>query len=172
MNLWSKEARFYKSTVFNNMKGGFTLIEVIIYIALLTFIIGSGVAASFYLINSTEEGKSDINAIAEAEFLMRKIDWALIDVNNIILPSGGPSTSLSLVKMSDLSTTIVIDTDTSVNRARIFFNATPEFLTGDRVKIENLLFTEIPATPPKPGGITATFTANGQSFSMTKYLRK
>ena len=62
------------------MQRGFTLVEVIIYIALLAFLLGSGVAASFYIVDSAEKNKSDVNAEAEAHFFLRKIEWALTDV--------------------------------------------------------------------------------------------
>ena len=154
---------FHNQTI----KNGFTLIEVIVYIALLTFIIGSGVAASFYLINASEEGKADINAIAEAEFLMRKIDWTLIDANSVDLNTPGV---MIVYRAGQPSKKI----DTASERARIATpdTATPIELTSDRVKITALTFIFIPPAPPKPAGVIASFNANGQPFSMTKYLRK
>ena len=147
------------------VNAGFTLIEVMVYIALLTFIIGSGVAASFYLIDASEKGKSDINAIAEADFFMRKIDWALIDATSLdlltpsvmkIYRTGFPDKKINLAS----------------NPAQLTIGAGTDFITGDRVKITGLTFVFIPTSPPKPAGMTASFLANGQPFSMTKYLRK
>lgn len=154
------------------MNRGFTLIETLIYIALFALIMGSGVAASFYVIDSSEKEKAGINAIAEAQFLLRKIDWALTGADAINFPLSGTSgPSLSVNKNGFFSNPIVIDL--AGGRARIATGGgSPAELTGDRVIITNLLFQNIPAVPPKPAAIKATFTANGANYELTRYLRK
>ncbi|MEK9185593.1 MAG: type II secretion system protein [Patescibacteria group bacterium] len=148
-----------------NRQKGFTLLEVIVYIALLTFIIGSGVVAAFYVIDASEGGKADINAIAEAEFLLRKIDWVLIAADNVNLTEVGV---MKIYRTGFPDKKI----DLASDRAQITIGVGTDFLTNDRVKITNLVFTFIPPNPPKPAGVTTNFLANGQPFSMTKYLRK
>lgn len=147
------------------MSKGFTLLEVIVYIALLTFIIASGVVAAFYVIDTSERGKADINAIAEAEFLLRKIDWTLIAADSVDLTTLG----VMIVYRTGFPDKKI---DLASDRAQLTISASADFLTGDRVKITNLVFTFIPPSPPKPAGVTTTFLANGQPFAMTKYLRK
>ena len=145
---------------------GFTLIETLIYIALLAFIIGSGVAASFYVIDSSQREGTNINAIAEAAFLMRKIDWALNGADSINVSD---PTTLKVTK-GGLSIWIHAPSD----RALISKDGGSSWieLTGEWVKITSLSFQDIPAVPPKPAGVTTKFEANGKLFEMTKYLRK
>lgn len=151
---------------------GFTLIETLIYIALLALIMGSGIVAAFYVIDSSESEKKNINTIAEAAFLMRKIDWALTGADTINFPaSGNTEAELSIDKSGFPSNPIVIDLQSG--RAHLSRGGNPSVeLTSDWVTIENLLFEHIPAVPPKPAAIKASFTAGGQPFEMTKYLRK
>lgn len=155
------------------MKRGFTLIEVIVYLAVLTFLIGSGVSAAYYIIDSSEKNKSDINIEAEAYFLLRKIEWAMTyaDLTNPINSpaSGTIGNSLSVNKTG--TGIVVIDAPSS--RARISIAGAPAIeITNDRVKIENLQFNYIAAMGTKPGAIKATFTINGRNYETTKYLRK
>ena len=161
-------------------QNGFTLIETLIYIALLTLVIGSGVVAAFYVIDSSGKEKKSINAFAEAAFLMRKIDWALTGVESTSIhdPSPGPPGPMLSVDKSlpfpPASNPIVIDL--LAGGARLSRGVVPPApqveLTSEWVTIENLSFEHIDAIPPKPAAIKASFTANGKPFEMTKYLRK
>jgi len=106
------------------MNKGFTLIEVIIYIALLAFVIGAGVSSAYYLIESSANGKTETNIIAEAEFLLRKIDWAMTGATDV---NAG---TMTITKGDD----IVFDLDN--NRARIKTGSDPaEYLTSEWVKV-------------------------------------
>ncbi len=156
------------------MNKGFTLIETIIYIALLALIMGSGVIAGLYAVDSSQNGLANINTLAEAGFLLRKIDWALTGADNF--DSSIPGT-LSVNKNGFASNPIIIDYAadplTRRGRARIKIgSAQPIELTGDRVNVTSLEFKNIPAVPPKPAGITASTTIDGKHFEITKYLRK
>ena len=138
---------------------GFTLIEVLIYIALLGFIMTIGVASAYYLINSTAQEQGQVNTTAEAEFLMRKIDWAMTGANYV-------DASTKTIKKYD-GQTIVFDLD--VNRVKITVDGATEYLTSSRVKVTSFVFTEI-LTVPK--GITVSLIIDGKNFEITKYIRK
>lgn len=153
------------------MNRGFTLIETLIYIALLAFIMGSGVVAAFYVIDSSEKEKGNIHAISEAAFLMRKIDWALNNTPQICSPASGMTESSLLVDQNCSSPINPILIDLSSERAQITIGGAMSELTSEWVKIENLQFEHI-AVLQKPAAIKASFTANGKPFEMTKYLRK
>lgn len=162
-----------KNKHFCKTGAGFTLIETLIYIALFALIMGSGVAASFYVIDSAEKEKISVNAIADAQFLLRKIDWALTG-SAIVSPSSGASASFLRVNKDDFpSNPILIDLDFTTGRANIATGTnSPIELTGDRVTIANLQFQNIPAILTKPAAIKAAFTANGTDYELTRYLRK
>jgi len=139
-----------------NMQKGFTLIEVIIYIALLAFIIGAGVSSAYYLIDSSAKGNADVSTIAEAEFLMRKIDWAMTGATAV---NAG---TMTVTKGDD----IVFDLNNY--RVRIKVGSDPvEYLTSERVKVTGLEFIAL-----SPEGVTASTTIDGKHFEITKYLRQ
>ncbi|PIR37990.1 MAG: hypothetical protein COV34_02795 [Candidatus Zambryskibacteria bacterium CG10_big_fil_rev_8_21_14_0_10_42_12] len=153
-----------------NKQAGFGLIETLIYIALMAFIIGGGVMAAYYLIDASEQGGDTVNTNAEAEFLLRKIDWVLTGADTIFIPTPG-NTSLTLYLFNDNITLNNITVGLSDGQAYIERGDGQKDITGDRVLIENLQFEHIPATGGKPAGIKVTFTADGEPYVTTKYLR-
>ena len=70
------------------MKKGFSLIEVIIYIALMAFLMGAGITAAFFVIDSSQKNKEEVNVQAEGNFILRKIDWALTGATDVKRGSG------------------------------------------------------------------------------------
>lgn len=69
-------------------QGGFTLVEALIYIVLFSVVIGGGVASSFYLIQSSAETRGDVMADAEANFVLRKVDYLLTSARTVDVNSG------------------------------------------------------------------------------------
>lgn len=143
---------------------GFTLIETIIYLAIVSLLIGSGVITAFYIADTSEDTRSGINVEAEAHFLLRKIEWALIG-STMVSPSPG-ATDVSLV--TDKGGVIgVITIDVVDGRARV--NGTD--ITNDQVDIQNVSFTHVAPMGNKPGGVHAGFTISGEDYETTKYFR-
>ena len=88
--------RLLPSQLIHNMQNrGFTLIETIIYIAILALLIGGGIAAAFYVIDSSSKTKSEVNIQAEGISIIRKIEWALTGASNANLIS---ATDISITK--------------------------------------------------------------------------
>ena len=142
---------------------GFTIIEVIIYLALFAFIIGAGVSTSYYLIDASAKGKAEVNTIAEAEFMLRKIDWALTG-SILNSPTSGSDNLLSVNKNG----LVEIRWNENASSTQISIANGPwERLTSERVMVTGLEFIFI-----SPDGITASSTIDGKHFEITKYLRK
>lgn len=79
-------------------QSGFTLIELIIYLALFVIIIGGGMAATYQVVQNAEENSSQVFLQAEANFLLRKMDWALTG-SKIIDPSNeNKSDKMTIIK--------------------------------------------------------------------------
>jgi len=149
-----------------NSKSGFTLIEVIIYIALLAFIIGAGVSSAYYLIDSSAKGNADVSTIAEAEFLMRKIDWALTGAETFDLSVSG---IIGINKYDTTFNPIQIKWNETSSSTEISVGTPEDFLrlTSERVKVTGLEFVAL-----SPEGVTASTTIDGKHFEITKYLRQ
>lgn len=139
------------------MKKGFTLIETIIYIALLAFLMGAGISAAFYIIDSSQKNKSEVNVQAEGNFILRKLEWALTGADDVSV-SG---TTLTVTKAGG---PLVFSYDGSK-----YFQLGGLNLNSSLVTVSGVVFF-VDTTPPKK--ITADFTVNGKAFNLTKYLRK
>lgn len=155
---------------------GFTLIESLIYLALFTLIIGGGMVATYQIVESTNAGANHILLQEEADFLMRKVHWALTGITAVGV---GPNTLSTTKIISGTSVQIIITADgTNVTLQRPPVAAVA--LNSSSISASNLTFANIPQANGKPQGVNASFTLttvqNGrpatQNFSFIKYLRK
>ncbi len=151
-------------------KQGFTLIETIIYIAILAFLIGSGITAAFYIIDSSGKNKTDINIQAEGHFLLRKIDWVLTGATVITVPASGSHGAVLQTNKGGVGTVLI---DAVSGRARISVSGGPALeITSSRVNVQNINFMHVAVMGSRPEEVEASSTINGQSLTITKYLRK
>lgn len=154
---------------------GFTLIETIIYLALFTIIVGGGMVATYQVIEGTVASYNYLVLQEEANFLFRKINWALTGSTVITVNSSALIVSKLISGMYTQLTFAPDGTAITLQRT-----GAPVALNSDSIFVSNLVFSDIPAAGAKPRGITTSFTLttaqNGrvatQSFSTTKYLRK
>ena len=155
---------------------GFTLIETVIYIAILSIVIGGGIVSAFYIIDSGQKNKIGVNIQAEGNFLLRKIEWAMTGAASISVVS--PS-RLSIIKdtttgFPPLQNPLVFSlVGSNLQLTRGAGMATN--LNSSNVKVDSVIFTKINGTP---AGVTISFTLSAgnppksQTFTVTKYLRK
>ena len=66
----------------NNTNKGFTFIEVIIYIALSSLLLGTAFVTVFQLIDSSNKLNVKNTVQEEGNFVMRKLNWALTGVSS------------------------------------------------------------------------------------------
>ncbi|OGI68550.1 hypothetical protein A2738_01575 [Candidatus Nomurabacteria bacterium RIFCSPHIGHO2_01_FULL_42_15] len=100
-----------------NNKSGFTLIEVIIYIALFSLLLGTAFVAAYQLIDGSVRLGTKNTIQDEGNFIMRKINWALTGVDPSTVPviSGSaceeiltiqktePSYDPTIIRLNDVS---------------------------------------------------------------------
>ncbi len=159
------------------MQKGFTLLEVIIYIALFTLLMGSAFVTAYQLIEGSNQISVKTVVQEEGNFVMRKIDWALTGLERTVgnTPSvggSGCSQTLTLNKLSFPENPIVIRRNSSngsleMNKAGGTF--TP--ITTANINVSCFEARIIPSSGGGPSGVTATTTINGIEFSVTKYFR-
>ena len=166
------------------MKKGFTLIEVIIYLALFGILIGGAVVASFSLFESSGRNSASVMLQEEGSFILAKISATLSGTQTITLPDENQSGStLSVVKWdAGAGNPIVINVDgDNIVLSHLSNPGVP--LNNSNVSITNLNFTHTKnlGEGTKPESVTSSFTAsartpNGQvvskNFSNNDYLRK
>ncbi|MBI1838962.1 MAG: prepilin-type N-terminal cleavage/methylation domain-containing protein [Candidatus Colwellbacteria bacterium] len=153
-------------------KKGFTLIETIIYTAIFSVIIGAVVGAVYQIIQSSDKLNDKFTVEGEAQFIMRKIEWALTGASAINSPaSGSTGGTLSVNKTNFANNPIVFDLD--AGNARVAKGAgSPTALNSVNVTVSNLQFQHIASGAYTPAAIKASFNVNGNPYGTTIYLRK
>lgn len=139
---------------------GFTLIEVVIYMALFAIIMGGLITTTYQLSQSAGSLQGKGITQEEMNFVLKKFDWAFTGV-----PSSVVVTS-SKINFTNLGQSYMINLSGS-NDIQMSVNGTTETLTTKNVKITNLAFTYSSSNKL----ITATFTIDGIVANYTKYLK-
>lgn len=154
---------------------GFTLIETVIYIALLGFLMTGALTASADLIESAGRSNGHATVEDEGSFVSRKLEWALTGMT--AAPTLDTTTycqnKLTLTKTGNQLNPVVFQYNSGNKSIEMKEGATgPNALTTSNVSVSCLSFTSIAAQGSGPAGVSASFTINGVSFSVTKYLRQ
>ena len=151
---------------------GLTLIETIIYTALVFIIISGSLIAVFQVLESNNALYNKIITEQEANFLLRKFSWALSGVSAVNLPAVGATGSvLSVNKINFSENPLIFDLNTSDIRLKRGFNE-PAILNNQNVKINSLIFQHLATVGNTPEAIKINFTVDAQLFGATIYLRK
>lgn len=161
---------------------GFTLIEVLIYLALFGLMFAGVVLTGYSIFESTARTQSRDLLTSEGNFLLDKIGWSMNGATAISTVASPPSVTIT---RSGSPTPIVLDSvascGSSVTDLELKRAAAPALpLNNCNVQVTNLAFVHA-GSGTNPESLTASFTlsmktSNGstitQDFSTTKYLRK
>lgn len=155
---------------------GFTLIEAIIYIALFSIIMTAGFVTAFQLMQGSGTISSKVVVQEEANFALRKINWALSGITTINTPTAlAPySATLSITKTSHPSNPVEIRLNVASSSIEMREGGAGGYvpITTQNVKVTSLGFQYVVGVGGAPDGIIATTTINGIVSTTTKYIRK
>jgi hypothetical protein len=147
------------SAVTNKIKG-FTIMEALIYIALFSFIISSGLFTALQIF----EGSAQVQKIAlreiELNFVLRKIDWILNDAVEVTIPS---SNTLQVLH-ADGQLYELISGGSLISLVK---NGVPYNLSTPRLNISDINFS-LSGTDNKL--LEVTFTRDGQLLEPITYF--
>ena len=154
---------------------GFTLVEVLLYIALLGLLLGGGVIAAYAVLEGSNRTTTAVMVQEEGEFLLRKFDLAMTNVSAINAPAAG-SSGVELWVMKTGGTSVKLDLAGS--NITITTSAGTFVLNSSNVTVGGgNVFSRAPLVAGKPEAVTANFTvtpvnsSSGETFTTTKYLR-
>ena len=153
-------------------EGGFTLIETIVYLALFAMVIGQGMVAAYQIIQATDASSNHLLLQEEANFLLRKITWALNGATSL-----NASYSPPVLSVTNNGQVLTFNMDANNNLRLARGSGSPVPLNSSSLVVSNLSFLQ------NPGGLlgvtfsfTLTTRKNGRAisedFSITKYLEK
>ena len=143
---------------------GFTLIEMVIYIALFSIIMGGVVVTVFQLSQSGGATTSKIIIQEEINFVLKKFDWVLTGADSGSIDTGTPG-ELTLNNTSISPQPIVIRF--SADDIEIEMDGDTYLLATENVEVEDLEFTYDADTKI----FTAEFIISGITANFSKYLK-
>jgi type II secretory pathway pseudopilin PulG len=145
------------------MTRGFSLIETIIYIALLGFIMSGAVITAYQVTQSSSVVSGKNVSQEEGSFVLRKLEQAFVGSADVWENAGSLVIDPYPAGPGDYITISVSGDTVFIKRGA---GNTVE-LTTDNVTAD--FEFSVHASPPK--GVTATTTVDGVPFVMTKYVR-
>ncbi len=163
--------------------GGFTMIEMIVYLALFGILVGGAIVSVYAMFESQARNQNHAMVTQEGNYILGKIDWAITGATSIdttqpnqllIMRNGIPAGENPL---------IFLVTSGNIYMYRNTISGTAQPLNNSNIIITNLVFTHTLGTGDglTPESIKASFTINtktstglpySQDFSLFKYLRK
>jgi len=150
---------------------GFTLIEVLIYSALLGLLM-TGVLGGVYMIIQATGSSNERQLIDdEANFVLRKINWALDGITDINLPASGATGATLSVDKSGFGLPLRF----RLNSDNIEIDSgagTYSPLDSENVTAASLSFHHIPVSGTQPAAVEASFYLDDKLFTTTKFIRK
>ncbi len=165
---------------------GFTLIEVIIYLALFGLLIGGAVIAAYNVFESSGRGSTHAILQQEGDFIAAKISWALSGARAIASPAittapcSALSSSLSVTKWdASVGTVTIAHSGSNVTISRGGAAAVP--INSSEVEVSTLSIQHCWQGGAAPESVTSKFTVNmrmpngmvvSQNFSSTDYVRR
>ncbi len=120
---------------------GFTLLETLIYIGLVSVITSSFIAASYQIIDSRGRVQSQLELTENKKFLVEKLKWVLASNQSINLPSLGSSdANLSVNKLNYGNNPLVVNL--ASNQIWLTLGSgQPVPITNSQVVVTDLVFT-------------------------------
>lgn len=153
-----------------NFEQGFTLVEVILYVAIFSSVALLVITSVFQIFEGTKANQGRLIVEKEANFIMQKIAWSLGDASAFHEPTGGATSSrLSVDKGGFSGNPVVIRLNGGVvelSRASGTFAA----ISNNHAVVQTLVFEHIPVEVNSPEGVKITFVlrASSTDFAIRK----
>lgn len=149
---------------------GFTLLEVMIYIALFSLILSAAALAGYQLFDSGERNQSAVSIQEEGTFLNRKINWALTGASVVAVSGGGSTLTITRPDFILQSPFILNGTGNTITMQRT--GSSPAVLNSAAFPVTNVIFTVVPASGGRPASVKTSFLIKNVPFTFWKYLRQ
>lgn len=161
---------------------GFTLIEVVVYLALFGILFTGAIAGAYSILETANKNQVRAMMQEEGEFLIAKINWAVSNASSAAVPSSGVLQATVLsdnLEFTQSGNDLVLEKNSS--GIDIKLNNSAVSIGDDGAGNSSLFFVDLSNSGTGQKGINYGFeldakTANGatltSSFESTAYLRK
>lgn len=151
---------------FGRVVTGFTLLETLIYLAILSILIVAGVASAYAILDIGGRGAKGIVIASEGNFLIRKIDWALSGATKIDVSD--PLSTMKITKGA-IEYTFIITAGGVVKLNGTDLSSINVTVVGSGAG--GKAFDYFPTSGGMPCGVRVTLGVNGMNFEVKRYLR-
>lgn len=149
---------------------GISIIEVVVYMGLLTLMMGSGVLVLFQIVEGNSRREHIVLIQEEGQFMMEKMITSLPRGTIVKTPEvGAGGDVLTLIAPQTPLEPIVFYRDDSLLLIKRGMHA-PRPLNTSGAPLTNLNFEYLAATDRVPAEIIITFSVDGEDFSRTHIL--
>lgn len=149
---------------------GFTLVEIIIYAALVSLMAEFAIFSMNQIIGNNNLVRSKIEVEEEMNFTLQKINWALSGASAINQPAAGAtSTILSVNKINFSQNPIVFDLNGNNVRLSKGGSGFSE-LNNQKVSVSRLVFEHLAASANAPEAIKTTIAINSKTANYSKTI--
>ncbi len=142
---------------------GFSLVEMVVYIALLALLVIAVVKSLVFMTSSYADIRVTKSIVSSAETLLNRFTY---EVKRATTLSGAFGTTTGSLTLNQGATTTIFSLDSSL-RAVISVNGTTAYLTGSEVKVTNFTFNQLQATTTSKG-VTLQLTLTNSSGRTVK----
>lgn len=140
---------------------GFTLIELILYIAILTIMMNALIPFAWNIIQAGAKSSTEQEVFSTARYVSERIKYEIRNASGINSVSAN---SISLTELVAANNPTVIDL--SANQVRIKLGASsPVVLNSTNTKVTDLTFTNYTSSDNKTKNIDFTLTVTGNYSS-------
>ncbi len=147
---------------------GISMIEMLVYLALATFLVSGIVVSTYPLFTNTERQSKNTVREMEVANVTQKIIFILNTATSITAPAVGASGNM-LTAVTPLGTVSVTNTGTEITINR---GAGVLPVHSDRVPMTGLTFTRAAGAAGTPDSLTFGFSADGVPIStVTRYVK-
>jgi len=151
---------------------GFTLIEILIYSVLTAFILSMVLVPVYQIMQSSSNLDVKNATEAEANFLLRKMEWVLSSVSAINFPAAGSSSSTLSVSRINFSQNPIVFSLGNNNLTIKQGSGATATLNSQSISVSSASFSHLAAAGNTPEAVKINLTVNSKTYQTTIYLRK
>ncbi len=153
------------------MKKGFSLIEMIIYLSLLTVLLVAVVNSLAYMMKNYRELKAAKSIAVSANEVLNRFSYEVKRANNL---DGSFGTSSGSLTLTNGTSTIIFSLDSP--RIKVTQDGISDFLSSSDISVTNLQFYKLNATTTSKGSVMqftmrSTLNNRTESFEDTSMIR-